>query len=238
MSTNQYVAFDLGAESGRSILATLDGGKISLTETHRFSNPTSRINGHYHWNLLSQWEELKTGLKKSLSAARLPISGIGVDTWGVDYGLLTCAGEVLGSPFMYRDPRTDGVMEKTFSIVPKADVFKTTGIQFMQFNTLFQLMAMRESALLKAADKLLFMPDLFHYLFTGKAVAEYSIASTSQMLDARTGGWATAMLEKLGIPTRILPEIVASGTIVGSLQKSLTDELQCAVVPVIAPGGT
>jgi rhamnulokinase len=235
MPIHQYVAFDLGAESGRSILATLDAGALSLTETHRFANPTSRINGHYHWNLLSQWEELKTGLKKSLAAARLPLSGIGVDTWGVDFGLLTGTGELLSAPFMYRDPRTDGMMEKTFAIVPKNEVFRVTGIQFMQFNTLFQLMAMRESPLLKAADKLLFMPDLFHYLFTGKAVAEYSIASTSQMLDANSRSWANPMLAKLGLPTHILPEIVPSGSIVGLLQRTVTDELQCAPLPVIAP---
>src|SRR5438067_5090937 len=174
MPADRFVAFDLGAESGRAILATLDGAKLSLEERHRFSNPTGRILGHLHWNLLAQWEELKTGLRKAASAADAPLSGIGVDTWGVDFGLVARNGDILGNPFMYRDSRTDGVMEQTFARVTREKIFERTGIQFMQFNSLFQLIALKESGspALEIAETLLFIPDLFNYLFTGKRVSE------------------------------------------------------------------
>jgi len=230
----RYVAFDLGAESGRSILATLDAQKLALSETHRFANPHGRMNGHDHWDLLAQWEQIKTGLKKSLEISR-EIAGIGIDTWGVDFGLLDSDGNVLGNPFMYRDSRLNGMMDQVFSILPREEIFKSTGIQFMQINSLYQLFAMRSSPLLKIADKMLFVPDLFNYLFTGRKVAEYSIASTSQMLDARSGKWATGMLEKLGLPTGLLPEIVPSGSVLGPVQKDVAEHLNCGEIPVIAP---
>src|SRR5436190_22069201 len=143
-SSPRFLAFDLGAESGRAVVGTLANGKVSLQETHRFANPTGRMNGRLHWNLLSQWEELKTGLKKSVAGGAL--AGLGVDTWGVDFGLIGRGGEILGNPVHYRDSRTDGVMDKTFAIVPRERVFDATGIQFMQLNTLFQLMAMNLQA--------------------------------------------------------------------------------------------
>jgi rhamnulokinase len=237
MAGRNFLAFDLGAESGRAVLGTLENGRLALQEKHRFANPTGRMNGHLHWNLLAQWEELKTGLKNC--AGGVPISGIGVDTWGVDFGLIGRVGNVLGNPYHYRDSRTDGMMERTFAKVPREKVFEATGIQFMQLNTLYQLMAMREasSQALDIAETLLFMPDLFNFLFTGVRKAEFSIASTSQMYDPRKRDWARPMLEQLGIPTRILPEIIPSGTVLGPLSKDVADECGVGLIPVIATAG-
>jgi rhamnulokinase len=238
MPADRFVAFDLGAESGRAILGTLDASRLALEERHRFANPTGKILGHLHWNLLQQWEELKTGLRKAGSGVDAPLSGIGVDTWGVDYGLVSKSGEVLGNPFMYRDARTDGVMEQTFKRVPRERIFDATGIQFMQLNSLFQLIAQKNSGspTLDCAETLLFMPDLFNYLFTGRRVSEFSIATTSQMYDPRQRRWATALLDELGLPTRILPEIVPSGTTLGTLKQDVADECGVRPMPVIAPG--
>src|SRR5581483_3543216 len=166
MSAQQFLAFDLGAESGRAMLGMLDNGKLTLDERHRFSNSMGRMNGHLFWNLLAQWEELKTGLKKVSVGGNL--AGIGVDTWGVDFGLVGRDGQVLGNLYMYRDSRTDGVYERTLEKLGRQKIFDTTGIQFMQLNTLYQLVAMHESRspALEAAETLLFMPDLFNYLFS------------------------------------------------------------------------
>jgi rhamnulokinase len=234
MPEQNFLAFDLGAESGRALLGHLNGGVLTLEEKHRFANPCGKINGHLHWNLLAQWEELKTGLKKA--GARL--DGIGVDTWGVDFGLVGRDGSILGNPYMYRDSRTDGMMDLAFKKVPREKVFEHTGIQFMQLNTLFQLFAMAhaKSPILDVAQTLLFMPDLFNYLFTGQRKSEFSIATTSQMYDPRKKRWATEMLEQLGIPTKILPEIIPSATVIGPLSKDVADECEVAQVPVIAPG--
>jgi rhamnulokinase len=238
MAARNFLAFDLGAESGRALLGKLDGGRLTLEEKHRFANPMGRMNGHLHWNLLAQWEELKTGLRKT-AAGGAKIDGIGVDTWGVDFGFIGKNGEVLGQPYMYRDARTDGVMDKVFAKVPREKVFEATGIQFMQLNSLYQLYAMRheqKSPLLDCADKLLFMPDLFNYLFTRVAKGEFSIATTSQMYDPRKKTWAVDMLRQLDLPTRLLPEIIPSGTIVGALHDDICKECGAAKIPVIAPG--
>jgi len=236
MAERNYLAFDLGAESGRAVLGRLKDGKLKLAEQHRFQNPTSRMNGHWHWNLPAQWEELKTGLRKT--AADVKLDGIGVDTWGVDFGLVTKSGEILGNPYCYRDSRTDGVMEKTFAQLGREKIFQHTGIQFMQINTLFQMMSMvqQKSPLLEIADTFLMIPDLFNFLFTGVRKCEFSNASTTQMLDPRTRTWATDMLKGLGIPTHILPEIVPAGTILGTLTKDVADETGAGALPVIAPG--
>ena len=241
MADRKFLAFDLGAESGRAMVGTLAQDRISLEERHRFSNPNGRINGHYHWNVLAQWEELKTGLRKAAASLGSQIfSGIGVDTWGVDYGLLDRNGELLGNPYMYRDPRTDGMLERMFARVAKQEIFQATGIQFMQLNTLVQLFAAAEAkgGVLAAAETMLFMPDLFHYLFTGVRKVEFSITTTSQMYDPVRKDWARPMLERLGIPTKRLPGIVPAGTVLGNVRKDVAEE--CGIgpttqVPVIAP---
>jgi rhamnulokinase len=236
MSDQHFVAFDLGAESGRSVVGTLSNGKLSLEETHRFLNPTGRINGHLHWNLLSQWEELKIGLRTS--AKGRAIDGIGVDTWGIDFGFVGANGEILSFPYNYRDDRTNGVMDETFSRVSKQEIFEATGIQFMQLNSLYQLIATQRDtpSLLSCAKTLLFIPDLFNYLFTGVQKSEFSIATTSQMFDPRKNSWATDMLKKLGLPTNILPEVVPTGTMLGPLREDVAGECGGSRIPVIAPG--
>src|SRR5215207_1515458 len=243
MAAKNYVALDLGAESGRAVLGTLDGGKLALEERHRFANPTGRMRGHLCWNLMAQWEEIKTGIRKAAAgdsrdaqSKRPTLHGIGIDTWGVDFGLIDDDGDVLGNPVHYRDARTDGMLEKAFAKVPKESIFQATGIQFMQFNSLYQLLAMSEQAprMLEAAETLLFMPDLFNYLLTGVRKAEFSIATTSQMYDPRNKTWANDMLTQLGLPTRILPEIVPSGTSIGQVARPVAEECNVGRVPVIA----
>jgi sugar (pentulose or hexulose) kinase len=238
MTSRNLLAFDLGAESGRALLGRFDGKRLTLEEKHRFANPNGRLNGRLHWNFLAQWEELKTGLRKA-SAAGTGIDAIGVDTWGVDFGFLDKAGDLLANPYMYRDPQTDGMMEKAFARVSRAQIFETTGIQFMQLNTLYQMMALdqRKSPLLDMAQTMLFIPDLFNYFFTGEKAAEFSIATTSQMYDPRNRAWATAMLEKLALPTHFLPNIVPSGTRLGNLRAEVAEECGASrQIPIIAPG--
>jgi rhamnulokinase len=243
MPAKNLLAFDLGAESGRALLGHLtDDGKLTLEEKHRFANPNGKINGHLHWNLLAQWEELKTGLRKAAAgtgSGNTPIHAIGVDTWGVDFGLLDSQGNLLANPFMYRDAQTDGMLEYAFSLVPKERIFEQTGIQFMQLNSLYQLLALvkRKPPLLDCADTLLFMPDLFNYLFTGEKVAEFSIATTSQMYDPRKRAWATELLKGLGVPVHVLPRIVASGTRLANLLPEVQQECGVGPIPVIATAG-
>lgn len=240
MTTNpsHFLAFDLGAESGRAMLGTLDGGKLSLAQRHRFATPNGRMLGRYHWNLLSLWDELKMGLRKTCADLPGDLAGIGVDTWGVDFGLIAASGEILGNPIMYRDPSTGGAMERTLAKIPREKIFDATGVQLMQINTLFHLVAMKErgSKILDAAQTLLFMPDLFNYLLCGSRKSELSIASTSQLYDPRKRRWATEMLEELGLPTRILPEIVPSGTVLGNLRGEVAGECGAKSAMVIAPG--
>jgi len=231
---NRFLAFDFGAESGRAVVGTLDGQKLSLEERHRFANPNGKILGRLHWNLLSQWEEIKAGLRKS--AAGGPLAGIGVDTWGVDFGLLDGDGSVMGNPVMYRDSRTDKTMPKAFARVPSQRIYEVTGIQFMPFNTLFQLLAMAEQtpAELAAAKTLLFMPDLFAYLLSGVARAELSIASTSQMYDPRGRRWAADLLKEFSLPAHILPPIVSCGTVLGPMRDDVAGDCGISAAPVIA----
>jgi rhamnulokinase len=238
MAARNLLAFDLGAESGRALLGRFDGKRLTLEETHRFANPNGRLNGHLHWNFLAQWEELKTGLRKA-SAGGSAIDAIGVDTWGVDFGFLDRNGDLLANPFMYRDAQTDGMLEKAFAKVPRAEIFEATGIQFMQLNSLYQVMALaeRKSPLLEMAQTMLFIPDLFNYFFTGERAAEFSIATTSQMYDPRKREWATGMLNKLGLPTHFLPKVVPSGTRLGNLRADVVSECGATgEIPVIAPG--
>lgn len=242
MAEQLYVAFDLGAESGRAVLGRLSAGRLTLDVRHRFANTPVRMNGHLHWNTPSLWSELKTGLRKAAGVGKLKkplkLSGLAVDTWGVDFGLIGARGELLGLPVHYRDDRTDGMMEKAFRLAGKEAIFNATGIQFMQLNTLYQLLAMvrQKSDVLAAARRLLFTPDLFSYLFSGKMVCEASIVSTSQMYNPARRNWAKPILDQMGIPTHLLGKVTPSGSILGTLRKEVVDE--CGVdVPVIATAG-
>ncbi len=216
-----YLAFDLGAESGRALLGTLSSQGLAVEELHRFPNTPVRVFSALYWDTLRLWHEIQEGL--ALAGRGRALAGIGIDTWGVDYALLGADGALADNPRHYRDSRTNGVMEKVFAVVPRAEIFAQTGLQFMQINTLYQLYSMKlEGApALAAARTLLFMPDLFNYWMTGVARCELTIASTSQFYNPCTRQWATPLLEKLGLPAAILPEIVAPGTALGPLQDGL-----------------
>lgn len=235
-SHKRFLAFDLGAESGRGLLGLFDGSRLSLEVVHRFPNGAVRTLDTLHWDVLRLYEEMLQTLH--LCAAKHgPLDGLGVDTWGVDFALLGRGGVLLGNPRHYRDPHTEGIMEQAFALVPRAEIFRQTGIQFMRFNTLFQLLAMQRdhSPLLDAAETLLFMPDLFHYWFTGIKVNEYTDASTSQMLDPRTRSWAYELMAALGLPTKILGTLVQPGTVLGPLRAAIVSETGINAAPVIAP---
>ncbi|NDJ52238.1 MAG: rhamnulokinase [Chloroflexi bacterium] len=224
MTSQTVLAVDLGAESGRVMAVQFDGRALHTEELARFPNTPVRVNGTLHWNFLSLWDNIQQGIASGTS---LTPASIGVDTWGVDFALLDEQGHLLGNPVHYRDSRTDNMMTKVFERIPRAEVFAYTGIEVMQINTLYQLMSLvvEESPLLQVADTLLLSPDLINYWLTGEKISEYSIASTTQMINPHTRSWATPMLETLGIPSTILPEIVPPGTRIGSYND----------IPVIAP---
>ncbi|MGA2592753.1 MAG: rhamnulokinase family protein [Bryobacteraceae bacterium] len=233
-----YLAFDLGAESGRALLGTLEADKLTVEELHRFPNTPVRVFDALYWDTLRLWHEIQRGLAIAGRERKLSLSGIGIDTWGVDFALLGADGALADNPRHYRDARTNGVMEKVFAIVPRAEVFAQTGIQFMQLNSLYQLYALKlaGSPALAAARTLLFMPDLLNYWLTGVARAEVTIASTSQFYDPRKKTWARDLLERLGLPTHILPDIVAPGTRLGPLIDSVAEAACLRDVPVYATG--
>ena len=239
MEKRYFLGFDLGASSGRAMLGTLAGDKLELTEIHRFVNQMQLINGHYYWNIFSLFNELKTGLKKCVKEFGIQPESIGVDTWGVDFVHLNKEGLILSLPFAYRDSRTNTSMDDLFQVIPQQEVYAQTGIQFMQFNSLFQLFSMvkDKSSLLEITDSILFMPDALNYLFSGIKKNEFSIASTSQMIVPGTCTWNVELLEKAGIPTNMLNEIILPGTILGKIQTEVAAETGSKAVPVIAVAG-
>lgn len=236
MSGKCYLAADLGASSGRVLAGLFKNGKLELVELHRFWNGAVPQTDGLHWNIDQLFTEIKTGLKKGFEAYGSEVAAIGVDTWGVDYGLLDAQGRLLNQPFQYRDSRTDGMMDKVFQTVPKDEVYRRTGLQFMQFNTIYQLSAERSRPEFKKAESFLFIPDLLNYWLTGKAATEYTIASTSQLLDAKKRDWDFELIEKLGLPRKIFGKIVPPGTVLGSLTAELQKELG-GNAQVIAVGG-
>lgn len=234
--TYKFLAFDFGASSGRAILAKFDGEKLELEEKHRFSNDPVNINGDLHWDVLRLFFEIKQGILKCANSGDRDIDCIGIDTWGVDYGLLDKNDKLLGNPFHYRDTRTDNMYDKVFPIVPKEEVFKKTGIAFNWFNTLYQLTSAKlsDDTALKDAKTMLMMPDLFNFFLTGVKKMEYTDVSTTQMFDSEKHDWAYDLLEKLGLPTDIFPDIVYPGEIVGTIKPELAEELGIAEIPVVA----
>lgn len=232
--TKKVLAFDFGASSGRAMLAEYDNDKINMKEIHRFSNDPVEVNGTLYWDILRLFFEIKQSITKATLAGGF--DAIGIDTWGVDFGLLDKDGTLLQNPVHYRDVRTEGMLEKVFNTVPRREIYDRTGLQFLRINTLFQLYYLKnyKPELLACTDKMLFIPDLFAYFLTGVKRAEYSIASTSQMLDAKSGKWDTELLKKLDLPTAILPDIIQAGEIYGDLSPEICNELGCKSVPVIA----
>ncbi len=236
MSSKCYLAVDLGASSGRVLAGLVENGKLELIEMHRFWNGAVEHEDGLHWGIDQLFAEIKTGLKKGFETYGDAVQSIGVDTWGVDYGLLDADGKLINAPFQYRDSRNDGMMELAFSKMPKEEIYNRTGLQFMSFNTAFQLCAEQKRPEFKQAEKMLFMPDLFSYWLTGKTVAEYSIASTSQLLDAKKRDWDFELIETLGLPKKIFGDIVQPGTVIGRLTAEMEQELG-GNADVIAVGG-
>jgi sugar (pentulose or hexulose) kinase len=232
-----YIAVDLGAESGRVMIGTIANDKLTLKECHRFPNgPYAAADGSLHWDWDKLMGQIKTGLKIAIPQCAGKPAGIGVDTWGVDFGLIGPDGKLLDDPYNYRDSRTDGMMDIAFEKMGKRAVYDNTGIQFMQFNSVYQLLSMRLSdhPLLKKAKMLLFVADLISYLLCGRAYAEYTFASTSQIMDMKTGKWSEAIIKGLDLPGHLLPEIMPTGTVVGKLTPEICAELECGPIPVIA----
>jgi rhamnulokinase len=207
-------------------LGQWNGERITLEEIHRFANGPVDIKGHLHWDVLRLWTEIKTGISSYVQKCKTPIESIGVDTWGVDFALLDLRGNLLGNPYHYRDLRTEGVMEFAFERMPRRQIFEHTGNQFIQFNTLFQLLSMtrNKDPQLEMADTMLMMPDLYHYWLTGQKASEFTIATTSQMYDVRQKCWAKKVLDELEIPSRFLPAVVPPGTILGQLNRAVMAE--------------
>jgi len=237
MSERVYLAIDLGAESGRIMAGLWNGKTIRLEEVHRFPNGPVMLAGSLRWDVVRLWAEIQNGLALAAKKYGKSIVSVGADTWGVDYVLLTKHGEMLGQPFAYRDARTNDTMARAFKKVPRSEIFAQTGLQFMQFNSLFQLLACQRNTpeLLDAADCLLFMPDFLHWALCGSRTVEFTIASTSQCLNPLTRNWATGLLKKFGLPTRILPKIVPPGTNLGALRASLAERTGLGKVSVVAP---
>ncbi len=235
--TYKFLAFDFGASSGRAMLAKFDGEKITLEEKHRFSNDPVDINGNFHWDVLRLFFEIKQGILKCANSGDRDIDCIGIDTWGVDYGLLDENDKLLGNPYHYRDTRTEGMYEEAFKLVPKAEIFERSGgVAFNWFNTIFQLLSAKLSndSALKNAKTMLMMPDLLNFFLTGEKKTEYTVASTTQMFNSVKHEWAYDLLEKMGLPTDILTDVVYPGEIVGKIKPELAEELGIDEIPVIA----
>src|SRR5919106_1799455 len=226
-----YLAVDLGAESGRVVLGRFDGGRVWLEEVHRFPNMPVRLPDGLHWDVLRILSEIKDGLAKAMRQEK--IEGIGIDSWGVDFGLLDGEGALVSTPYHHRDARTEGMMEEAFGLVPKEEIYRTTGIQFLPINTLYQLLAMLGSPLLEAADTMLLIPDLMNYWLTGEKACEYTNATTTQLLDLEEGGWAGDLFEGMGLPSHILAHIVQPATQLGPLLPEVAEEV-VAGPPVFA----
>ena len=232
-----YLAIDLGAESGRAMLGQFDGSQLKLSEVHRFPNVPVRLPDGLHWDVLRLWNEIKTAIGATARRHAKQLTGLGVDTWGVDFGLLDRQGALVSNPCHYRDSRTDGMVDQAFRRMPREQIFELTGIQFMQLNTLYQLLALvvNNSPSLEIAETFLTMPDLFNYWLSGQKVSEFTIATTTQCYDPRQQTWAAPLLEAMGIPRRIFPDVIAPGTRLGSLVPLVAEEVGAGNVSVVAP---
>ncbi|WP_437226750.1 rhamnulokinase [Planctomicrobium sp. SH661] len=237
MSERVYLAIDLGAESGRVIAGLFDGKQIRLEELHRFPNGPISVAGTRRWDLIGLWKEIQTGLHQASLKFGKKIVSVGVDTWGVDYVLLSSKEEMLGQPYNYRDPRTDGILENACSRVPRKEIFAATGLQFMPINTLYQMIAMqlKDPELLGMADRFLMIPDFFHWLLCGSKVVEFTNATTTQFFDPKRRDWAVDLLRKFDIPTKMLPPVVTPGTNLGKLRAEVSQLTGLPRIDVVAP---
>lgn len=230
----KILSFDFGASSGRAMISSFDGEKITMEEIHRFSNDTVIVNGTMYWDILRLFFEIKTSITKAVNSGGF--DAIGIDTWGVDFGLIDKRGKLLGNPVHYRDLRTEGIPEKVFETISKEEIYNRTGTQCMRINTLYQLMYLKENEpeILANAEKFLLIPDLFAYMLTGEMMAEASIASTTNLYNPYKRDWDYELIERLGLDKNLFPEIIKAGNIYGYLTDEICEELGCEKVPVIA----
>ena len=235
-NARNYLAVDLGAESGRTIVGSLEDGGLSLTETHRFPNGPVRLLDGLHWDVLRLWSEIKTGIEVSSSKFEA-LESIGLDTWGVDFALLDKQGALLSNPLHYRDERTNGMFEEAFRRMSRGEIFANTGIQFMQLNTLYQLLAMsvQKSPLLDIAKTFVTIPDLLNYWLSGEVTNEFTNATTTQCFDPRHRDWAKPVLDAMNIPSRLFQPVTEPGTPIGPLIPHVAEETGAGEVRVVVP---
>jgi rhamnulokinase len=238
MTSTGCVAIDIGASSGRHVAGLFDGRRLTLDELYRFENGPTMAAGHLQWDVLQLWQHIQSGLRASHAKHGDRLGSIGIDTWGVDFGLLDANDDLLGNPVCYRDSRNDGMLEKAFAIVPREEIFAQTGLQFMQINTLYQLLAMKlaHSPQLEIAQSMLMIPDLFHWLLTGVKAIEMTNATTTQFYNPAKNAWATPLLDSFGLPARILGNVVQPGTALGGLRKDVAAATAMGGAQVIVPG--
>ncbi len=237
MAEQVYLGIDIGAETGRVMAGRWDGKRVQLEELHRFPNGGVLFADSLRWNTLGMWAEIQNGLTVAARKFGKSIVSVGLDTWGVDFTLLSKSGELLGIPFHYRDARTRGILPKAFARVPREEIFAATGLQFMEINTLFQLLALQKASpeLLTAAETLLMTPDFLNFCLCGARVSEFTIATTSQCVNPKKRAWAVELLQKFGLPPKIFPEIVPPGSRVGTLRPLLADRTGLGRISVVAP---
>jgi rhamnulokinase len=238
MARSVALAVDLGASGGRVVSGAFDGRLLELEEIHRFENGPVLLAGELVWDLVRLWKEVVTGLRLAADRHGRAVKTVGVDTWGVDFSFLGGDGALLANPVCYRDSRTQGMLAAAEAIVPRADIFAATGLQFMEINSLYQLLALqqRKATVLEAADRLLMIPDIFHWLLSGQVSNEHTNASTSQCYDPQTHDWAFGMLDRFGLPRRIFGPLVEPGTSLGGLRPDVAAETGLAGVSVVVPG--
>lgn len=238
MASQTYLAVDIGASSGRVLAGQFDGKHIQLNEVHRFENGPIWANGRMYWDILALWRSVQDGLRSAGDQFGDAVSSVGVDTWGVDYGLLGPGDELLGNPRCYRDPRTEGLVEASFDVVSRADIFAETGLQFLNINSLYQLIAMarQNPRLLDVAEDFLMIPDLFHFFLTGVKTNEFSNATTSQLLNPQTRQWCTGLMKAFDIPEKLFRETTEPGANIGPLLSGVAESTGLGKINVIVPG--
>jgi rhamnulokinase len=238
-SSLDFVAVDLGADSGRLMLGRFDGDRLSLEQVHRFDSHPVRLPGGLFTDVAHIWQEIRVGLRAAASACAGRIDGIGVDTWGVDFALFDAEDGLLGLPYHYRSDFSDGALEKAAALMPRPAIFAATGVQILPFNTLYQLLALADKrpSFLRAARRLLFMPDLFTHWLGGDPRVDRTIASTSQCYDPAARNWSFALLDRLGLPRHVFPGIRDPGSVAGALRRDVAADAGLGLAAVLAPGG-
>jgi rhamnulokinase len=238
MGRSVALAVDLGASGGRVVAGGFDGRLLELEEIHRFENGPVALGGRLVWDLPRLWQEVVEGLRRAGAAHGTTVASVGVDTWGVDFGFLGADDDLLANPVCYRDPRTRGMLAAAEQVVPRADIFAATGLQFMEINSLYQLIAMRDarSSVLAAADRFLMIPDIFHWLLCGERSNERTNATTTQCFDPRRGDWAFELLDRFGLPRHVFAPVVEPGTALGALRSDVAADTGLTAARVILPG--